>query len=532
MCGILGIIGQTELSEALKLSKLQVHRGGDQSGYHQTANGSILVHERLSFLDLENGKQPLFGKENAVMVHNGQIYNYKTLKESHLKEVEFQTETDSEVIVHLYEKFGPSFIHLLDGVFVFIILDGDKFMVGRDPIGIKPLYYGKDATGKLYFSSELKVIHQKCIEVATFPPGHYMTEDEVLVKYFKPQWESSKEAVKQLDYSEIKSKLIEVTRKRMNTKVPMGVLLSGGLDSSLTSAIAAKIKKEAGEDLHSFSIGLTPDAPDLVAARSVAEHIGTIHHEVLFTVEEGISILEKLIWHLETYDVTSIRASTPMYFLSKHIKQQGIKMVLSGEGADEVFGGYLYFKNAPSLIDFQKETIDRVFKLSTADCLRADKSTMAHGVEARVPFLDLDFLNHVMLLDPKYKMPNPLNDSMEKYILRRAFDDETSPMLPSSILWRQKEQFSDGVGYSWIDQLKEHCEKSITDEEMLMAKSLFPINTPETKEAMYYRKIFSKLFPGKSTALTVKRWTPKWQEDKDPSGRANVSHSRSYVLNP
>jgi asparagine synthase (glutamine-hydrolysing) len=329
-----------------------------------------------------------------------------------------------------------------------------------------------------------------------------------------------------VDYTKLRETLTASVQKRLMSDVPIGVLLSGGLDSSLTASIAARLMKGSGQKLHSFSIGLDADAPDAVAARKVAEFIGTEHHEIHFTIEEGIAILSQLIWHLETYDVTSIRASTPMYFLSKAISEMGIKVVLSGEGADEIFGGYLYFRNAPSVLDFHKETIDRVQKLHTADLLRADKSTMAHGLEARVPFLDQDFLSVAMSIQPQDKLPSTF-DGIEKFILRKAFDTQESPYLPKEVLWRQKEQFSDGVGYSWIDTLIDYANAQVSDQEMEQASTLFSYNTPTSKEAFFYRTLFHKHFPQTHAAQTVRKWIPKWQTNTDPSGRANQAHVQS-----
>jgi asparagine synthase (glutamine-hydrolysing) len=369
----------------------------------------------------------------------------------------------------------------------------------------------------------MKSIADQCVSVATFPPGHYFTEKTGFVKYYTPQWENPAIATKEVDYPLMRDTLTQAVKKRLMTDVPFGVLLSGGLDSSLIASMACRLYGKSPKEIHSFSIGLDKTAPDLVAAKSVADFLGTTHHEINFTVEEGIKNLENLIWHLETYDVTSIRASTPMYFLSKAITDLGIKMVLSGEGADEIFGGYLYFRNAPSVEAFHQETIDRVQKLYTADLLRADKSTMAHGLEARVPFLDKAFLEVAMQIKPEEKQPLTY-DGVEKYILRKAFDTPEKPYLPSEILWRQKEQFSDGVGYNWIDELVAFCTAQISDIEFAQAKKLFPYNTPTTKEAFYYRKIFHKHFPQDSAAQTVRKWIPKWQENQDPSGRANTAH--------
>ncbi len=530
MCGILGIIRKSE--ESISIEKIQEmslrmgHRGPDERDIHVNEKGYVLTHERLSIIDLHTGKQPIKGTNNAYVVHNGEIYNHQKLRDGELKDHVFHTTCDSEVIVHLYEEYGYDFCSKLDGVFSFVVIDGEKFIAGRDPIGVKPLYYGSLEDGSLCFASEMKVIEDVCQDVKAFPPGHYYTEETGFVQYFQPSWQDAKNCHESLDLKKLRDSLVRATEKRLMSDVPLGVLLSGGLDSSLTSSIAARLMKERGQKIHSFSIGLDETAPDLIAAQKVADFLGTIHHNVHFTIDEGIQIIEKLVWHLETYDITSIRASTPMYFLSKYIKDLGIKVVLSGEGSDEILGGYLYFYNAPSLEEFQKETIRRVGLLSTADCLRADKSTMAHGLEARVPFLDQDFLQVAMSLDPKYKKPVK-GESMEKLVLRQAFDDKTNPWLPDEILWRQKEQFSDGVGYSWIDQLMDHCAAQVSDEQMAQAAQLFPHNTPDTKEAFYMRSIYEKHFPSKAAAKTVLKWIPKWQENTDPSGRANKIHEQT-----
>ncbi|MFY7758579.1 MAG: asparagine synthase B [Flavobacterium stagni] len=524
MCGFLAIIGKGKDEQLVKaLSKRMAHRGPDESDIHVTENGHILSHERLSIIDLHSGKQPIQGSKSAWMVHNGEIYNHQALREGVLKGHAFRTKSDSEVIVHLYEEFGYDFVDQLDGDFAFVVVDGDDYIAGRDPLGVKPLYYGMDERGRMYFASEMKPLADQCKTFSTFPPGHYYTPETGFVKYYKPQYEDYTACVEEADLALLRGKLTEATRKRLMSDVPIGVLLSGGLDSSLTSSIASRLLKEQGKSLHSFSIGLDPHAPDAVAARKVAEFLGTEHHEIHFTIEQGIEILEKLVWHLETYDVTSIRASTPMYFLAKAITEKGIKVVLSGEGADEVFGGYLYFRNAPSTVDFTKETIERVQKLFTADLLRADKSTMAHGLEARVPFLDKAFLDYAMLIKGEEKLPKTY-DGVEKYILRKAFDTPEQPYLPQEVLWRQKEQFSDGVGYNWIDTLIDYCSAQVTDTQMEQAVELFPYNTPATKEAYFYRTLFHKHFPQMSAAQTVRKWIPKWQENQDPSGRANAAH--------
>lgn len=530
MCGILAIIGKGKDEKLVQqLSKRMSHRGPDESDIYVTEKGHILSHERLSIIDLHTGRQPIQGTSSAWMVHNGEIYNHQELRNTILKHHIFRTTSDSEVIVHLYEEYGYDFCNLLDGMFAFVVINGDDFIAGRDPLGIKPMYYGLDERGRIYFASEMKAIADQCKTFSTFPPGHYYTPQTGFVKYYRPQWEDASKAVDDVDYSAIRETLTEAVKKRLMSDVPVGVLLSGGLDSSLTSSIAAREMKKLGKPLHSFSIGLDASAPDAVAARKVAEFLGTEHHEIHFTIEQGIAILDKLIWHLETYDVTSVRASTPMYFLSQAITDLGVKVVLSGEGADEIFGGYLYFRNAPSAADFQKETIERVQKLFTADLLRADKSTMAHGLEARVPFLDKKFLELAIKIKPEEKQPKTY-DGIEKYILRKAFDTPDEPYLPAEVLWRQKEQFSDGVGYSWIDTLIEYCSAQVTDEEMERAEERFPYNTPATKEAYYYRSVFHKYFPQVSAAQTVRKWIPKWQENTDPSGRANAAHINADTL--
>lgn len=529
MCGILAIIGKGKNEKIAKtLSKRMSHRGPDESDMLITENGHILSHERLSIIDLHSGRQPIKGSKNAYMVHNGEIYNHQELRDTVLKHHTFRTKSDSEVIVHLYEEFGYDFCDKLDGDFAFVVINGDDYIAGRDPMGVKPLYYGLDERGRIYFASEMKPIADQCQTFSTFPPGHFYTEKTGFVKYYNPVYEDHTKAVQELDLALIREALTEATRKRLMSDVPIGVLLSGGLDSSLTSSIASRLLAESGKKLHSFSIGLDEKAPDAAAARKVAEFLGTEHHEIHFSIEQGIEILDKLIWHLETYDVTSVRASTPMYFLSKAIAEKGIKVVLSGEGADEIFGGYLYFRNAPSTEEFQKETIERVQKLFTADLLRADKSTMAHGLEARVPFLDKAFLEMSMQIKPEEKQPKTY-DGIEKYILRKAFDTPEQPYLPKEVLWRQKEQFSDGVGYNWIDQLIEYCTMQVTDAQLEAAAEIFPYNTPTTKEAYYYRSIFHKYYPQLSAAQTVRKWIPKWQENQDPSGRANAAHVQADV---
>jgi asparagine synthase (glutamine-hydrolysing) len=524
MCGILAVIGKKDKEEVQRLSKRMIHRGPDESGIYVSPTGSILCHERLSIIDLTTGRQPIQGSKTAYVVHNGEIYNHNELRNTVLKHHTFHTTCDSEVIVHLYEEFGSDFCNYLDGDYAFVIVDGDKFVAGRDPVGVKPLYYGKDTDGNLYFASEMKALADHCIEFNAFPPGHYFSSQEGLVKYYKPSWEDYKNCTEPGDLMKIREALTLATKKRLMSDVPLGVLLSGGLDSSLISSVTKRLLRGTDQVLHSFSVGLNPDVPDMVAARKVADFIGTTHHEVCFSVEEGIEAIEKIIWHLESYDVTTIRASTPMYFLSKYITDMGIKVVLSGEGSDEDFGGYLYFHNAPSDEEFQKETIRRVGLLSTADCLRADKSTMAHGLEARVPFLDRDFHQTVMSIDPRYKRPDRSKGIIEKHILRKAFVDKNDPYLPEEILWRQKEQFSDGVGYNWIDSLVAFCNAKVSDADFAKASERFPYNTPATKEAYYFRSIFEKYYPQESAIKSVLKWVPKWQKNLDPSGRVCETH--------
>lgn len=529
MSGLLAVIGKGKDPQFVKeLSARMAHRGPDESDLHIMENGSIICHESLSIIDLKSGRQPIQGSKKAWMVHDGEIYNYQELKDTVLKGHTFRTHSDSEVIVHLYEEFGHNFCNMLDGDFAFVIIDGDNYIAARDAVGVKPLYYGLDERGRIYFSSEMKSISDQCKSFSTFPPGHYYTAKTGFVKYYKPEYEDHSKATQTLDLDVIREALIEATRKRLMSEVPVGVLLSGGLDSSLTSAIAARLLKANGQKLHSFSIGLDAEAPDNKAARIAAEFLGTEHHEVHFTVEEGVAVLEQVIYHIETYDIISVRSGVPMYLLSKAIAGKGIKVILSGEGADEVFGGHLYFRNAPSAEEFQDETIERVQKLFTADLLRADKMPMAHGLEARIPFLDAAFLDAAIRIKTEEKQPKTYN-GIEKYILRKAFDTPEDPYLPEEVLWRQKEQFSDGVGYNWIDELMEYCSSQVTDEQLAGANVEFPYNSPTTKEAYLYRSIFHKFYPQVSAAHTVRKWIPKWQENQDPSGRANAAHVKAGV---
>ena len=529
MSGLLAVIGKGKDPQLVKeLSSRMSHRGPDESDLHIMENGSIICHESLSIIDLKSGKQPIQGTNKAWMVHDGEIYNYQELKDTVLKEHTFRTKSDSEVIVHLYEEFGYKFCNMLDGDFAFVIIDGDNYIAARDAVGVKPLYYGLDERGRIYFSSEMKSIADQCKSFSTFPPGHYYTGKTGFVKYYNPEYEDHSNANKSLDLDLVRESLIDATRKRLLSEVPVGVILSGGLDTSLISSIASGLLKDSGKKLPSFSIGLDADSPDNIMARKAAEFLGTDHHEIHFTVEEGVTVLEKVIYHIETYDIISVRSSVPMYLLSKAIADQGIKVILSGEGADEIFGGHLYFRNAPSAEEFQDETIERVQKLFTADLLRADKTTMAHGLEARIPFLDKDFLDVAIRIKTEEKQPKTY-DGIEKYILRKAFDTTENPYLPAEVLWRQKEQFSDGVGYNWIDELIEYCATQVSDEQLAGASAEFPYNSPTTKEAYLYRSIFHKFYPQVSAAQTVRKWIPKWQENQDPSGRANAAHVKADV---
>ncbi|VDN06527.1 unnamed protein product [Thelazia callipaeda] len=541
MCGIFAVChcakygsrpSKFSAQNAIELSFRQKHRGPDDRAFYENPNtGDILCHERLSIVDF-SCKHPMKGtQEDHQVVHNGEIYNHEELRKTVLKEYKMKTQCDSEVIIFLYEKEGSGMIcSQLDGIFAFALIFGEEFLVARDPIGVKPLYYGEDKEGRHFFSSEMKTIEPVCGEhkLSTFPPGHFWTPSTGFICYYMPIWYDYRQAQMDMNLVTVRQSLIEATKKRLMSDAPIGVLLSGGLDSSLISSIAMREMRHRGLPLKSFSIGLSEDAPDLIAARHVAAFLGTIHHQFLFTVQEGIDILSELIWHLETYDVTSVRASTPMYFMSKKIADLGVKVVLSGEGADEIFGGYLYFHNAPNDEEFQKETIRRIQLLSTADCLRADKSCMANSVEVRVPFLDKTFLDNAVCIHASHKRPKLKNGrNVEKWILRSAFDTPDDPYLPSDILWRQKEQFSDGVGYNWIDHLIQHCIKSVTDEEMASAAEMYPVNTPHSKEAFFIRKIFHQHFPSSNAAKTVLKWVPKWQVNEDPSGRASKVHKMS-----
>ena len=545
MCGITAIFnihaGASGLrQQALQMSKRIRHRGPDWSGIYQ-GRTAILAHERLSIVDPASGGQPLKSPDGRlILTVNGEIYNHRELREELKNDYAFQTGSDCEVILALYQKYGKDFIEKLNGIFVFALYDEaeDTYLIARDPIGVIPLYIGHDDEGHLLVSSELKGLEGFASEYRPFPPGYYFfSRDKDYTRWYERDW---------MDYDNVKDNPASVqalhdaleaaVRRQLMSDVPYGVLLSGGLDSSITSAIAKKYAAKRVEtggkadawwpQLHSFAVGLK-GAPDLAAAKKVADFIGTVHHEINYTIEEGLDAIRDVIYYIETYDVTTVRASTPMYLLARVIKSMGIKMVLSGEGADEVFGGYLYFHKAPDARAFHEETVRKLGKLYMYDCLRANKSLAAWGVEGRVPFLDKEFLDTAMRLNPEAKMCP--GKTIEKRILREAFAD----MLPQEIAWRQKEQFSDGVGYSWIDTLKRITSEAVSDEEMANAAKRFPINPPQNKEEYYYRSIFEEHFPSESAARSVPSvpsvacstaealaWDKAFQNMNDPSGRA------------
>ncbi len=545
MCGIIGIFDLKKNAEelrgkALQMSAKQRHRGPDWSGIFLSEN-AIMVHERLSIVDPTSGKQPLYSADGKlVLAVNGEIYNHKELRKNLKEPYEFLTHSDCEIILALYREKGINFLEDINGIFAFALYDIEKdiYLIGRDHIGIIPLYQGWDESGNFYVSSELKCINGICNKIQEFLPGHYLnSKDGKLTQWYKREWinyDNVKDNIS--DVSELRRALEEAVHRQLMSDVPYGVLLSGGLDSSIISAIAKKyssrrIETEDLKDawwpqLHSFAVGLV-GSPDLAAAQKVANHIGTVHHEVNFTIQEGLDALRDVIYHIETYDVTTIRASTPMYLLARVIKSMGVKMVLSGEGADELFGGYLYFHKAPNAKEFHEETVRKLSKLHLYDCLRANKSLAAWGVEGRVPFLDKEFMDVAMRLNPADKMAG--NGKIEKYILRKAFED----YLPHEIAWRQKEQFSDGVGYGWIDTLKKITGEQVSDDQLKLAAHRFPINTPRSKEEYFYRSIFSELFPGDAAASCVPsepsvacstaialEWDKAFKEMNDPSGRA------------
>ena len=554
MCGIVGIFDIKEQSselrnKALRMSQKIRHRGPDWSGIY-CGGHAILCHERLSIVDPQSGKQPLYSPDGRqVLAVNGEIYNHQAIRQATAADYEYQTGSDCEVILALYRAHGIHFLEQLSGIFAFALYDEerDEYLIARDPIGVIPLYIGHDADGKTYVASELKALEGFCDECEPFLPGHYLYSREgVMRRWYTRDW-MDYEAVKDngADIDSLRVGLQEAVKRQLMSDVPYGVLLSGGLDSSIISAIAQKFAARRVEDggqtgawwprLHSFAVGLK-GAPDLEKARLVAEHIGTVHHEINYTIQEGLDALRDVIYFTETYDVTTVRASTPMYLLARVIKSMGIKMVLSGEGADEIFGGYLYFHKAPSARAFHEETVRKLGKLHWYDCLRANKSLSAWGVEGRVPFLDRDFLDIAMRLNPKAKMCP--GQEIEKKILRQAFAD----LLPEEIAWRQKEQFSDGVGYSWIDTLKRITSEQVSDEQMAHAAERFPIHTPLCKEEYFYRSIFEEHFPSRSAALSVNQeasvacstsialeWDAAWKQMNDPSGRAvSGVHQQAY----
>ena len=554
MCGIVGVFDLKTSAESLRPQILQMsrkirHRGPDWSGIYCGKN-AILAHERLSIVDPQSGGQPLLSKDGKLaLAVNGEIYNHREIRAQLAGEYEFLTGSDCEVILALYRKKGINFLEDLNGIFAFALYDSenDSWLIARDPVGVIPLYIGWDNEGRLYAASELKALEGVCSSIKPFLPGHYWYSREgQMTRWYKRDW-TEYEAVKNntTDITALRSALEDAVKRQLMSDVPYGVLLSGGLDSSIISAIAKKYaarrietdsRKEAWwPQLHSFAIGLE-GAPDLAAARKVAEHIGTVHHEIHYTVQEGLDAIRDVIYFIETYDVTTVRASTPMYLLARVIKSMGIKMVLSGEGADEVFGGYLYFHKAPDSKAFHEETVRKLGKLHLYDCLRANKSLCAWGVEGRVPFLDKEFLDVAMRLNPEDKMIK--DGRIEKWVLRKAFED----LLPESVVWRQKEQFSDGVGYNWIDSLKKLTEEQVSDTDMAHAAERFPVNPPRNKEEYYYRSIFEEHFPSATAAQSVPSvpsvacstaealaWDSSFQNLDEPSGRAvkNV-HVKSY----
>ncbi|MDN3676618.1 asparagine synthase B [Flavobacterium paronense] len=555
MCGIVCAFDLKQKAEVLRpkvleMSKIIRHRGPDWSGIYSD-DKAILAHERLAIVDPASGKQPLFSQDKKlVLAANGEIYNHRELRKQFEGKYTFQTESDCEVILALYQEKGVHFIDEMNGIFGFAIYDveKDEYFIARDHMGIIPLYIGWDENGTFYVASELKALEGYCTKIQLFPPGHYMSsKDGEFVQWYKREW-TEFDAVKDnaTSIEEIKTALEAAVHRQLMSDVPYGVLLSGGLDSSITSAVAKKYAQkriESGDtvdawypQLHSFAVGLE-GSPDLAAAQKVADHLGTIHHEIKFTIQEGLDAVRDVIYNIETYDVTTIRASTPMYLMARVIKSMGIKMVLSGEGSDELFGGYLYFHKAPNAREFHEETVRKLSKLHMYDCLRANKSLAAWGIEGRVPFLDKEFMDVAMRINPQDKMIN--GERMEKWVLRKAFED----MLPASVAWRQKEQFSDGVGYSWIDTLKEVVAEAVSDEQLANAKFKFPIQTPTSKEEYYYRSIFTEHFPSDAAALSVPQeasvacstkialeWDEAFKNMNDPSGRAVASvHDDAYV---
>jgi asparagine synthase (glutamine-hydrolysing) len=554
MCGIIGVfdlkLNHAELkATVLKMSKKLRHRGPDWSGIF-SCEKAILAHERLSIVDPQSGRQPLYSKDkNLILSVNGEIYNHQEIRKRYENSYEFLTHSDCEVILPLYRDKGPAFLEEMNGIFAFALYDREKdcYFIARDHIGIIPLYMGWDQFGNFYVASELKALEGICNKIREFLPGHYLySTDGVMKKWYNRDW-MTYEAVENntTSISDLRAAMEAAVHRQLMSDVPYGVLLSGGLDSSVVSAVAKKFapkRIESGDkveawwpQLHSFAVGLQ-GSPDLAAAKKVADHIGTVHHEINFTVEEGLDAIRDVIYYIETYDVTTVRASTPMYLLARVIKSMGVKMVLSGEGADEIFGGYLYFHKAPDPRAFHEETVRKLSKLHLYDCLRANKSLAAWGVEGRVPFLDKEFMDVAMRLNPKDKMTS--KERIEKWVLRKAFED----YLPASIAWRQKEQFSDGVGYNWIDTLRALTAKEVTDEQLANARYRFPVNPPMSKEEYFYRTIFAEHFPSDSAAACVPSvpsvacstaealaWDASFKNMIDPSGRAvkNV-HMDSY----
>jgi asparagine synthase (glutamine-hydrolysing) len=555
MCGIVCAFDVKESTEVLRpqlleMSKKIRHRGPDWSGIYAD-DKAILAHERLAIVDPASGKQPLLSPNGKlVLAANGEIYNHRELRKQFEGKYDFKTESDCEVILALYQEKGVDFLDEMNGIFGFTIYDAEKdeYFVARDHMGIIPLYMGWDKNGTFYVASELKALEGTCTKIELFPPGHYLhSSDGELKRWYSRDW-MEYDAVKDnaTSIQEIKEALEAAVHRQLMSDVPYGVLLSGGLDSSVTSAIAKKYAQkriESGDtadawypQLHSFSVGLE-GSPDLAAAQKVAKHIGTVHHEIKFTIQEGLDAIKDVVYNLETYDITTIRASTPMYLMARVIKSMGIKMVLSGEGADELFGGYLYFHKAPNAKEFHEETVRKLSKLHMYDCLRANKSLASWGIEGRVPFLDKEFMDVAMRINPQDKMIN--GERMEKWVVRKAFED----MLPESVAWRQKEQFSDGVGYSWIDTLKVVVNEEVSDEQLANAKFRFPLQTPKSKEEFYYRSIFEEHFPSDAAALCVPQeasvacstqialeWDEAFKNMNDPSGRAVANvHADAYV---
>lgn len=552
MCGILAILGLPEDASRLRHTVLQLakrirHRGPDWSGLY-VHDKCILAHERLAIVDVVSGAQPILSEDGSIaLAVNGEIYNHVELRAELEKEHKFRSHSDCEVILHMFEDDrSGQFLSKLRGMYAFVVYDSTTghFMAARDPIGIIPLYYGYGADGSVWLASELKALSDHCVTFYQFPPGCFYDSakpgKDKITPYYTPGWMDMVPSTP-VSLESLHDSLVASVRSHLMSDVPLGVLLSGGLDSSLVASIATKILREADDKarIHSYAIGLT-GSPDCAAASKVAKFIGTYHHSLTFTVQEGLDAISDVIYHIETYDVTTIRASTPMFLMARMIKAFGIKMVLSGEGADEIFGGYLYFHKAPDCEEFHKETVRKLKALHMFDCLRANKSMSAWGVEARVPFLDTDFVESAMSIDPRDKMTVSRNGSakrIEKYILRAAFDPAINgacdrEYLPREILWRQKEQFSDGVGYSWIDSLKEFAESHITDAMMETALFRFPHNTPLTKEGYYYRQIFESHFPSRSAVETVPggpsiacssaaaiAWDASFKDRADPSGR-------------